>query len=64
MRPWGGEATCVPERIDKNVDFEGPRTDHFCVGPAADGDGRVKLRPGKRTVADGAAVCLNEAFFI
>lgn len=54
----------MPERIDKNVDFEGPRTDHFCAGPAADGDGRVKLRPGKRTVADGAAVCLNEAFFI
>lgn len=54
----------MPERIDKNGNFEGPRTDHFCVGPVADGDGRVKVRSGKRTVADRGAVCLKEAFFI
>lgn len=54
----------MPERMDKNIDFEGPRTDHFCVGSAVDGDGRVKLKLGKRAAADGDAVCLNEAFFI
>lgn len=64
MRPLGGETTCVPDRTDKNVDFEGPRIDHFCTGSEAARDGSVNVRFGKRTAADGEAVWRKEAFLI
>lgn len=50
----------MPERMERKVDFEGPRIDHFWIGDE-EREGRVNVRFGKRIGAAGEAVWRKEA---